>query len=99
MTKLTEIIHAVLPKTERGNDPNDNRDIPGYLDNLEIKGEQALRFKLLTDDDLAALPALNLDGVHWLIAGGESQSGARSARRRGSQTCAISVRRQASRSF
>jgi protein gp37 len=28
---------------------------------------------------LAALPDLNLDGIHWLIAGGESQPGARPA--------------------
>lgn len=28
---------------------------------------------------LSALPRLNLDGIHWLIAGGESQPGARPA--------------------
>ena len=28
---------------------------------------------------LSALPKLNLDGIHWLIAGGESQSGCRPA--------------------
>jgi protein gp37 len=28
---------------------------------------------------LARLPSLNLDGIHWLIAGGESQAGARLA--------------------
>lgn len=37
---MTKILHAVLPKTERGNDPNDHRDVPGYLDNLEIMEER-----------------------------------------------------------
>jgi protein gp37 len=38
----------------------------------------ALRF-ISAEPLLAALPNLNLDGIHWLIAGGESQLGARPA--------------------
>ena len=55
---MTKIIHAILPKTEHGNDPNDNRDVPGYLSNLEHSQAPVMRYKLLTDDDLAALPPL-----------------------------------------
>ena len=40
--------------------------------------EAAVRF-ISAEPLLAALPNLNLDGIHWLIAGGESQPGARSA--------------------
>lgn len=52
---MTKIIHAVLPKTEHGNDPNDNRAVPGYLRNIEIKGEQ-LRYSA----DLCNAPPLPL---------------------------------------
>jgi protein gp37 len=38
----------------------------------------AVRF-ISAEPLLAPLPALNLEGIHWLIAGGESQAGARSA--------------------
>jgi protein gp37 len=38
----------------------------------------AVRF-ISAEPLLSALPDLNLDGIHWLIAGGESQPGARSA--------------------
>lgn len=38
----------------------------------------AVRF-ISAEPLLAALPALNLEGIHWLIAGGESQPGARPA--------------------
>lgn len=36
----------------------------------------AIRF-ISAEPLLAALPGLNLDGIHWLIAGGESGPGAR----------------------
>lgn len=49
---MTKIIHAVLPKTERGNDPNDNRDVPGYLDNLAIV-EDRLPLDVVFADDLS----------------------------------------------
>ena len=39
----------------------------------------AVRF-ISAEPLLAPLPALNLEGIHWLIAGGESQAGARPAR-------------------
>lgn len=48
---MTKILHAVLPKTERGNDPNDHRDVPGYLDNLEIM-EERLPLDVVFADDL-----------------------------------------------
>jgi len=38
----------------------------------------AVRF-ISAEPLLAALPSLNLSGIHWLIAGGESQPGARRA--------------------
>jgi protein gp37 len=38
----------------------------------------AVRF-ISAEPLLAALPLLNLDGIHWLIAGGESQAGCRPA--------------------
>lgn len=38
----------------------------------------AVRF-ISAEPLLAALPSLNLEGVHWLIGGGESQAGARPA--------------------
>jgi protein gp37 len=38
----------------------------------------ALRF-VSAEPLLGPLPSLNLDGIHWLIAGGESQAGARPA--------------------
>jgi protein gp37 len=40
--------------------------------------EAAVRF-ISAEPLLAALPNLNLMGIHWLIAGGESQAGARPA--------------------
>lgn len=40
--------------------------------------EAAVRF-VSAEPLLAALPNLNLKGIHWLIAGGESQAGARRA--------------------
>ena len=61
---MTEIRHAVVPKTAKGNDPNDNRDDPTYLDNVTLINPPAPRYKLLTDDDLAALPPLQ-----WSIKG------------------------------
>jgi protein gp37 len=38
----------------------------------------AIRF-ISAEPLLSALPQLDLEGIHWLIAGGESQSGARPA--------------------
>jgi protein gp37 len=42
------------------------------------KTSAAVRF-ISAEPLLAALPGLNLEGIHWLIAGGESQSGCRPA--------------------
>ena len=42
------------------------------------KVSAAVRF-ISAEPLLAALPNLNLDGIHWLIGGGESQAGARPA--------------------
>ena len=55
-------------------------ETPAYTWRIDYlrRTHAAVRF-VSAEPLLAALPALNLDGVHWLIAGGESQSGARSA--------------------
>ncbi len=50
---MTKIIHAILPKTEHGNDPNDNRDVPGYLSNIEIKGGQPNIHEFPTPEPIA----------------------------------------------
>lgn len=33
---MTKIVHAIIPRTDRGNDPNDHRDDPHYLGRAEV---------------------------------------------------------------
>ena len=61
---MSEIRHVVLPRTAKGNDPNDNRDDMSYLDNVTLINAPAPRYKLLSDDDLHKLPPLQ-----WRIKG------------------------------
>ena len=38
---MTKIVRATMPKTEFGNDANDNRNVPGYLEQIEQSIEGA----------------------------------------------------------
>ena len=40
---MARITQAVLHRSERGNDPNDHRDVPGYLDNLLLTSPSSTR--------------------------------------------------------
>jgi putative DNA primase/helicase len=40
---MARITQAVLRRSERGNDPNDHRDVPGYLDNLLLTSPSSTR--------------------------------------------------------
>jgi len=33
---MARIIHADLPRSDKGNDPNDHRDDPGYLARMRL---------------------------------------------------------------
>jgi protein gp37 len=56
-------------------------ETPKYLWRIDYlrRTPAAVRF-ISAEPLLAALPNLDLDGIHWLIAGGESQVGARPAK-------------------
>ena len=55
-------------------------ETPKYCWRIDYLRETSATVRFISAEPLlAALPNLNLDGIHWLIAGGESQPGARPA--------------------
>jgi protein gp37 len=56
-------------------------ETPKYYWRIDCLRQAPARVRFISAEPLlAALPDINLDGIHWLIAGGESQPGARPAR-------------------
>lgn len=79
---MTKIVHAIIPRTDRGNDPNDHRDDPDYLGRAEVPDPFAWMEEFtLTDaevDDLVdpvwVVPDLVIQG-HLVIVVAEPNGG------------------------
>jgi protein gp37 len=82
LTKRAERLARVAPRLPWSNNiwVGVSVESPAYVWRIEYlrRVEAAVRF-VSAEPLLAPLPRLNLHGIHWLIAGGESQAGCRPA--------------------
>lgn len=62
---MSIVIRAVLPRTERGNDPNDNRDDPGYLARAQPRSRNSDPFGWAGDFELTDAEVETIAEPRW----------------------------------